>query len=511
MNGLHEILTNKFFMISPTWLHSMRGVIENNLNGHTLLRKETKVIGERIFFSNKGVVKAARISTEDGKYIDSWNDNSDDPFINVLYATGPITRNGGMCSYGSIEHRDMMLSAADNKNCVGHLFVIDTPGGSAWAKNDYQQAIEYAHTKGQPVVAFVDGMCCSAGMYLAALCDERYYMHPKDTIGCIGVLAAFYSKKDGEKNEYDCETYHEFYDPESYNKNQEYREVVYDNNNEKWLKELAELGVEFRADVKAACPNATDEHLHGKVFDAEKVKGILMDGQKTLSETFDRVIELSEKRGNAAGKNVKQANTNPQTNKKMNKKYTAVATLLGVDELVVSQEGAYINTPLLDKAAENLAALNEASVERDSLKEQVAQLQVQLSETKTEGKKNSESHAQEIERLKAQVTQLTADVEAANKLVEEKQAALETANASIATLTQQVADRDSQIAELTKQPGEEPATGEGPKKNGSDAQIPTMTVGMPEYDPSKSPMENKRIREEYKAKRESSISGKEAL
>ena len=41
--------------------------------------------------------------------------------------------------------------------------------------------------------------------------------------------------------------------------------------------------VEFRTDVKKACPNATDKHLKGKIFSAEDVKGILMDDQKELS------------------------------------------------------------------------------------------------------------------------------------------------------------------------------------------------------------------------------------
>ena len=43
MNGLHEILTSKYFMIAPQWLQTMRGAIENNLNGHILLQSEDEV------------------------------------------------------------------------------------------------------------------------------------------------------------------------------------------------------------------------------------------------------------------------------------------------------------------------------------------------------------------------------------------------------------------------------------------------------------------------------------
>ena len=76
----------------------------------------------------------------------------------MLTVDGPITRNGGGCSYGSIDHRNMMINAANHPLCRGHIFIINTPGGSAWAKNDYEQAINYARSQGQPVIAFVDGL-----------------------------------------------------------------------------------------------------------------------------------------------------------------------------------------------------------------------------------------------------------------------------------------------------------------------------------------------------------------
>ena len=242
MNGLLEILTNKQWMIRPEFVHSMMPVIQNNLNNHIELTEEReREMGCRIVFTREGVetrIKEERYSAKDGRYISSWNDNKDDPFINVMFVDGPITRNGGACSYGSVEHRDMMMTAADNANCVGHIFHINTPGGSAWAKNDYQQAIDYARSKKQPVVAFVDGMCCSAGMYLAALCDARYYMHQKDEIGCIGVMAAFYTEKDGSTCTYTNETYHEIYDPESFDKNKEFRDIANDGNDELLIAEL---------------------------------------------------------------------------------------------------------------------------------------------------------------------------------------------------------------------------------------------------------------------------------
>ena len=209
MNGLLEILTNKHWMISPDFVNAIRPVLQKNLSEHVALRLSDKVVAARVYMGSTIEVDEKKVSAKDGSTIYSWRENANDPFISMLYVDGPITRNGGECTYGSIDHRDMMMAAANEVNCVGHVFYINTPGGSAWAKNDYQQAIDFAHAQGQKVYAFVDGMCCSAGMYLASMCDERYYMHPKNQIGCIGVMAAFYTEKDGSYNKFTNETYHE--------------------------------------------------------------------------------------------------------------------------------------------------------------------------------------------------------------------------------------------------------------------------------------------------------------
>lgn len=263
MKGLFEIMTNKEWMINPEFVHGIRKALEQNLNTHAAFEKPQKTCGFVTAIDENGCVyypEEYQIS-EDGNQVRSqWalkDENAQNfPFVSVLTVDGPITRNGGGCSYGSVDHRNMMINAANHPLCRGHIFIIDTPGGTAWAKNDYEQAINYARSLGQPVLCFIDGDCYSAGMYLASLCDERYYMHPKDGVGCIGVMGAFYTEADGSTNKFTNETYHEIYDPESYDKNREFRDIANDGNTEKFVAELAELGVEFRRDVKKACPKA---------------------------------------------------------------------------------------------------------------------------------------------------------------------------------------------------------------------------------------------------------------
>lgn len=535
MNGLLEILTNKQWMIRPEYVHSMMPVIQNNLNNHIDITEEREhEMGCRIVFTREGVetrIKEERYSAKDGRIIRSWNDNKDDPFINIMFVDGPITRNGGACSYGSVEHRDMMMSAADNANCVGHIFHINTPGGSAWAKNDYQQAIDYARSKNQPVMAFVDGMCCSAGMYLAALCDARYYMHPKDEIGCIGVMAAFYTEKDGSTCTFSNETYHELYDPESFDKNKEFRDIANDGNSELLIQELTKLGVEFRADVKAACPKAKEEHLHGKVFDAADVKGILMDDQKSLGEVFDIIIDRGVQNGLQSARNAKSM-LNPNNNTiNMKENYPAVFALLGVEEMQMSEGGAFLNEGLLQTLNEKIEAMQKAdadakalveslTAEKDTLTQQVADLNSQIETLNTEHAQAIENlnteHAAAIEEkgnqiaaleqekadLQTKVDENATSMEALQTELNGAKESLTTAEGQIAEKDQTITDLNAQIEELQHDAGKQPEAGAAPQTNGGGAEAPTVAVEQYIYDNSKSYEENMRLKKEWEASHE---------
>lgn len=533
MKGLYEILTEKKWMISPDFVHGIRKALEQNLNAHAVYERPAPTCGFVTVKAADGSIyypEEYQIS-EDGKQVrGQWalddNDNAQNfPFVSVLTVDGPITRNGGGCSYGSIDHRNMMINAANHPLCRGHIFIINTPGGSAWAKNDYEQAINYARSQGQPVIAFIDGMCASAGMYLASLCDERYYMHPKDEIGCIGVMASFYTQADGSKNQFTDETYHELYDPESFDKNREFRDIANDGDSEKLVKELAELGVEFRADIKKACPAAKDEHLHGKVFDAEEVKGILMDDQSDFFSCVKRCFDLyngtakpivkkpsddeDETKGSLNEPSDHPAH-DPQlepdkasSEKKENHQHTihqksinmanypkinAACGMQDGQQIEVKEEGAFMNAPLLDTLEAHLTSQEQAVADAEqkatTAEQSLANLQAKhdaLAETIAQ-------KDEEIKNLKEAKAKADEDIKALNdakaKADEEKAKVdeeLKTVQASLATAQQTIADKDAQIAELNENPGEEPAQGAAPQNNGEGAKAQNLR----EFDPSK--------------------------
>ena len=559
MKGLFEILTEKKWMVSPDFVHGIRKSLEHNLNTHAAFSKPEKNCGYVTANDAEGNTyypEEYQIS-EDGKQVrGNWclglpaddEDAQTFPFVSVLTVDGPITRNGGYCSYGSIDHRDMMMRAADHPLCRGHVFIINTPGGSAWAKNDYALAIDYAHSKGQKVIALVDGLCASAGMYLASLCDERYYMNPKDQVGCIGVMAAFYTLADGTVDQFTDETYHELYDPKSFDKNKAYRDLANKDDDKELIKELADLGVEFRADVKKACPNATDKHLHGKVFNAEDVKGILMDGQSSFMGVVQHAFELYDGRAELINREQtvepqnepenepepeKPEATNTNTNINM-EKYPLICKACGLQagEIAVTEEGAYMNASLLDNLEVHMKEaeqkVTDAEQKATTAENALAELQGKFDElsanvnaaneakevAETALAQANEAHSNELSDLNAQHTEALAkkddelkalaeakDKEIAQLTTDKTDAVanLQTAKDALATAEQTIADKQAQIAALTNEAGEELNSGEAPENNGEGANIKHAQTGYPKWNQA-DPVGSKKAIEEYKRK-----------
>lgn len=427
MNEVLEIYTNKEWMILPSFVHGILPTVMYNSQNHTMLgidRKKRRpmamgMAGNDIFREYEVTQDGEVLPTYDGWEGIDYLKQLQVPFVNIMPIDGPITRNGGACSYGSKEIRDWMMKAADNKYCRAHIFVTNTPGGSAWAKNDFQMGIDYAHARGQRVYDLIDGLCASAGEYKASLCDEVYVVNLMDQLGCIGVMASFFTQKNGEKNQYTGETYREYYDPESVDKNKEMRDIAEDEDATLLIEELTKLGEEFRADMKAAFPKAeVDEHLKGKMFNAKDVMGILCDGQMLLGDLVNRAFavadgvekpiertagrklgklpEVDTKQAKVRGRNLAKQNNILSTHINsinMKEKFPALFAALQVEEMQMQDGGAFMNEGLLATLNEKIEAMQKAEADAKAL---------------------AESLTAEKNELTAKVETLTADIEAKN-------------------------------------------------------------------------------------------------
>ena len=555
MNGLLEILTNKVWMVLPSFVHGILPTLMYNSQNHTLLGINLqKRRPMAMSMAGDDILREYEV-TQDGTVLptyDNWNDidylkQLQVPFVNIMPITGPITRNGGACSYGSKDIRDWMMKAADNKYCRAHIFISNTPGGSAWAKNDFQMGIDYAHSKGQRVYDLIDGLCASAGEYKSALCDEVYVVNLMDQLGCIGVMASFFTQKNGEKNQYTGETYREYYATKSVNKNKEMRDIAEDDDATLLIEELDRLEAEFRADMKAAFPKATDEHLDGKMFNAKDVMGILCDGQmmlgdlvarafavadgteKPIERTSNRKIgklpEIDVKSARVKGVNVAARNAknmlNPNNNTiNMKEKFPAVFALLEVEEMQMSEGGAFLNEGLLQTLNAAIEAKNQEiadakkladdlTAERDNLNAQIKIINDEhaaaltekdnaisaLEQEKADLQADVNAKADTIEGQKAQIEQLQADVDGART-------SLATAEGTIQERDQQITDLNGQIEELQNNAGAQPNAGAAPDNNGGGAEAPEVTIST-QYvmDPALSYDENMRRKKEFEASR----------
>ena len=528
MNGIMEMMTANKWLIEPTFgLKAMR-LLNAMAAGH-LQNDHEKVYGYRCYEQADGTFAAYAGDDEEH----SSEQDIPQPFINVLHLEGPLTREGGACTYGSRQLRDMMMEAADMEGCLGHLLIINGPGGVSNTIPDFLQATDYARSKGQPILGRIDGFCASAHIWVSAMCDEVYYNNPTDQIGSVGIYWAGILNKDGDTDPETGGTWHIVYDPESYDKNRFARDLAEDNNDELIKAELIADGEAFRNFIKSRRPNCTDEHLHGKMFDCKDVEGILVTGQATMQQVFNRIVELSASiKGASSSKNTLSTTLNSIN---MKEQFPAVFALLGIEEMQVSEEGTFFNKDLLatlnanieaaqKEKADALALVESLTAEKNELTAKVEELTAQAETKEAEHAKTIEdlnaAHATAIEEKDnqisaleqekadlqsdmegkaSQIETLTADLNGAKESLTTAQNTIAERDATLAERDQQITDLNAQIAELQNDPGQGAQAGAAPKNNGGGAEAPGVAVNQYVYDPNLSYEKNMEAKKKWDA------------
>lgn len=365
-----------------------------------------------------------------------------DVYINVIRFSGPMMRNGGACAYGSIELREMIMRAADDEDCIGQIFIVDTPGGSSATKYDFQEALEYAHSKGQETAMQVDGMVMSAGMAWAALCKKRYARNPHNLFGCMGTYAAFYTNKDGDTNAITQEVCHVIYADGSPNKNKPFRDAA--EGDDTAIREYVNKENDaYKAIIRQGIPNVTDEQLLGGEWEAQDVIGSLCDGIRTLEEIVAEMLtakgftlEMKEP-SNSSQSNSSQNSINNQNSQSMGKQYEKIQAALGLETLNSGSDNSlWLHEDLADQltafvesAERTQNALEAKQEDVNNLTEKVKQLNEQ------------------IQQLNEALSVAVESQEAANKQLEEANKVLEAANADYAALQEKVNGYEAMLAE----------------------------------------------------------------
>lgn len=556
MNALfNEIVGCRHYLMQKSVFGGYRANVFNFLNTrqteHQKSEKRLQAVAR--FVSGQLATDAARL-TNFRVYDDEWDedgDNQDIPkedvkYINILRLTGPMTRGGGECSYGSLEMRDMLMEAADRDDVVGHIIYCRTPGGMATTLIDFRKAIDYIHSKGQKIYMFCDGTVASGGAFLSAMCDGVFAYNEEDEIGSIGMYTAFFTMENGAVNAITQEKYVEYYAEKSTEKNLPYRDG---GDMEAIAKETNEYLDELLAAMKQDRPSIKEEQMNGAMFKMKDVVGTIIDGICTLPELCERIYgewaatQPASTRTQAEDNN--QSNINSKSNQTMSKEYQHIALAAGYENevpMASDNEGLLTlqpseadalevrlqemteasetltteNTQLKEAQSSMATALANMAVERDAalrevreLKEAAAknddtmiqeirtEMQAQLDEASAryvaleDAKKNLESNLAEVMTEK-------------NNLEASAKAAAEEANRQLAEKEQIISDLQAQLAEANSGAGHKVDGGESPKTNGQAPGASQMT-SAPAWDSSKSAAENVKAMDDYMKRQKNSV------
>lgn len=495
--AFHEIMSTRFWDFYPESLQNYRKTLFDNIAAHRPFVKEEERSDRPFFLSAKsGFAEKLYVA----QYQDiNWNKLApEDKVISVIDVQGPILRNGDLCSYGSIHHRDIIMRAADDDRVIGFIVNVDSPGGSSFAKYDYESAINYARSKGKPVIGHIDGMACSAGYALMALCDEIYYTNPHDVVGCIGTMCAMYTLKDGDVNTTTQERYAEIYADGSPYKNKDYRDAA-DGKYDAMKKELNKSCVDFQSMVKARRPNVTEEQLQGYTYEAGEVEGSLVDAQGSFDFCVSRIQELSgvsqsdtqgESSGNSDAGNTQSGNQGdkseseaetgkteekqpeteetatvevvPATDNKqtqtpkqtiMAKTYLNIQSAAGVNTLVVDENGGFYVVEEMADAMEAFCA--DAKQSKTTL---AAKLK-EVSELNALIEKERKEHADALANLQVQHDA------AIKALKDSHEKEIQAKEDSLADAQKQIEAKEAEIKELAEATTQSPAPQNPPKDN----------------------------------------------
>ena len=399
----------------------------------------------------------------------AYSQSEGEKFINFIVFSGPMMRNGGACALGSIELREMIMSAADNEDCIGHVFIVDTPGGSSATKYDLQEAIEYAHSKGQDTVMQVDGMVMSAGMAWASMCKKRYARNPHNLFGCMGTYASFYTNKDGDENAITKEKLHVVYADSCPNKNKPFRDAA--EGNDDAIREYVNKENEaYKAIIRKGIPNVTEEQLLGGEWEAQEVIGSLCDGIRSLEEI---VAEMLQAKGlwytegidpkepgdpnNPIDPNKpdnSQKSITKQISTSMGKQYEKIQSALGLEILESGQDNSLW---LHEEIADQLTAFVENAEHTQTA------LEAKQEEVKKLTEKISQLNSQ-IAQLNENLSAMATSQEEFNKQLEDANKVLEAANADYKALQEKANGYEAMIAELETKLAEKDAVIEEKQK-----------------------------------------------
>lgn len=255
--------------------------------------------------------------------------------------SGTMFKHDSCCDKGTRTIASELLEADADPEIVAHVLVIESGGGASNSVPELEDAFARL-TK--PVVAWVDGMACSAAQWAAALCAWTVASRDDDEVGCIGTMAEFHSFRRSGSVDSDGMDVVRVYADGSDRKN-EWAESALEGNVKVIKEQLLNPHCErFKAAMRQHRPAVTEEHLRGATYRAADVLGVLVDEIGPFQAAVDKAVSLARERGII---------TESQSNDDM-EEFENITSVAGLEDLQVQADG------MVTLNRDQLAALDNA-------------------------------------------------------------------------------------------------------------------------------------------------------
>lgn len=247
--------------------------------------------GEKIELQQSPQLKYAGLIAPGGDYPDNPYDSFEENSIAVIPIIGTMYKYGYQSWFGYVPGIDdvanMIRYANASSQIIGTILLINTPGGTTQSVIQIEDALR---TRTKPSVAFIDGQCCSGGIYAASFCDRIVAANRMCEIGSIGTqmtmldLSEYYSSMGIKKIT--------VRPPESSFKNTEYEQALAGDDKRLITESLTPFAQHFQNILKDNRPNldlSVEGILEGKIFyafDASK------NGLINNITNFDGAVQL---------------------------------------------------------------------------------------------------------------------------------------------------------------------------------------------------------------------------
>lgn len=394
--GLAYKIMRGVWAIDPRYLDANWFMVEDYLSGKLNYEVDEKEKAEKFSLKVFNSTKSAVTN------VSSFKEAPPDS-VAVIKVFGPLEKADFCGDPGTSTMRRWLNEAMQEPNISGAVLWLDTPGGTVDGTEGFASDISNAS---KPVVAFVDGMACSAGVWIASSADYIILEGKSTEMGSIGVAFSFADRTQNYEN--NGIKLHYVTADQSSDKNLDFLEAKkgnYELIKKEGLNPLADLFITHVKQNRADAIKDKAPIFSGKVFlGAEAIKHGLADGFGSMQDAVNKVIELAKMGNNdpsSAGAN----------NNKFNimTKFNRVSTLLAIDALEKTDEGIYLNEEQLQSIEATLEKNDSTS---SALKKAADDAAAALKAALDDAKKAADAAKEAADKAAATIKELQDQVDA---------------------------------------------------------------------------------------------------